>query len=353
MKRWWTFLVGVLISAVALYLAFRTTNWAEVVGAFGSLRYEYVILSVVVVVISDIMRGMRWSMLVQGRISMLDGFWLFNIGYLFNNVLPARLGEFARAILGGRQPGMTFTSALSSIVVERLFDLISVVILLGIALITLPLPDWATTSGVGVGAGALVGIIVLALAARYPGPALKVGVWALALIPGISRERATAFLAPFVDGLGAVSDLRNFAIGFGMSLACWAMSGLSTWLLMLAFWPTIPIPVAAFVLGAAGLGVAVPAAPASVGPFQAAVIGSLVAAGYDLSTSQSFSIALHLLTFAITCLLGIGGLLREGVSFGQVARQAQELKGHASADETLETLQPGREHRSADQDTLR
>ncbi len=325
MKRWWTFLIGLLISAAALYLAFRNANLAEMAGAFSSLRYEYVILSLVTVILSDVMRGMRWSMLVQGRISMTDSFWLFNVGYLFNNVLPARLGELARAILGGRRPGVTFTSALSSIVVERLFDLISVVILLGVALIALPLPDWATTGGIGVGLGSVAGVIVVALAARYPEPALKVGTWTLALIPGISRERANAFLAPFVDGLGAVSDWRNFAIGFGMSLACWAVSGLSTWLLMLAFWPAIPIPVAAFVLGAAGLGVAVPAAPASVGPFQAAVIGALVAVGYDLSTSQSFSIALWLSTLVVTCLLGIGGLLREGVSFGQVARQAQQL----------------------------
>lgn len=325
MKRWWTFLVGLLISAVALYLAFRTTNWAEVVGAFGSLRYEYVILSLIVVIISDIMRGMRWSMLMQGRISLADGFWLFNAGYLFNNVLPARLGEFVRPLLGRRRPGVTFTSALSSIVVERLFDLICVVILLSVGLVALPLPDWATTSGVTVGAGSLAGVIMLALAARYPGPALKAGVSTLALVPGISRERADAFLSPFVEGLGAVSDLRNFAIGFGMSLACWAVSGLSAWLFMLAFWQNVPIPVAAFVLGAAGLGVAVPAAPASLGTFQAAVIAACLAAGYDLSTSQSFSIALHLSTFVPTCLLGFAGMLREGVSFGQVARQAQAL----------------------------
>lgn len=331
MKRWWTFLVGLLISAVALYLAFRTTNWAEVVGAFSSLRYEYVILSLVVVIISDIMRGMRWSMLVQGRLSLLDGFWLFNVGYLFNNVLPARLGEFARAILGGRRPGVTFTSALSSIVVERLFDLISVVILVCIGLVALPLPEWATTSGTIVGGAALAGVIALALAARYPTPALKVGGWVLALIPGISRERVDAFLSPFVDGLGAVSDLRNFGIGFGMSLACWAVSGFSAWLLMLAFWPDVPIAVTAFVLGVAGLGVAVPAAPASVGTFQAAVIAACLAAKYDLSTSQSFSIVLHLSSFVPTCLLGFAGLLREGVSFGQVARQAQELKEQAPA----------------------
>jgi uncharacterized protein (TIRG00374 family) len=331
MKRWWTLLVGLLISAVALYLAFRTANWGEMVDVFGSLRYEYVILSLGVLLISDIMRGMRWSMLMQGRLSLMDGFWLFNAGYLFNNVLPARLGEFARALLGGRRPGVTFTSALSSIVVERLFDMISVVILLSIGLVVLPLPDWATTSGITVGIASIAGIIVLALAARYPEPALKVGVWAMTLIPAISRERANAFLAPFVDGLGAVSDLRAFIIGFGMSLACWAVSGLSAWLLMMAFWPSVPLTVAAFVLGAAGLGVAIPGAPASVGTFQAAVIVASLAAGYDESTSQSFSIALHLLSFIPTCLLGFAGLLREGVSFGQVARQAQELKEQVPA----------------------
>jgi uncharacterized protein (TIRG00374 family) len=333
MKRWWTFLIGVLISAAALFLAFRTTNWAEVVAVFGSLRYEYVILSLIVVLLSDVMRGVRWSILVQGRLSPVDGFWLFNVGYLFNNVLPARLGELARAILGGRRPNVTFTSALSSIVVERLFDVVSVVILLSIGLVALPLPDWAATGGITAGVGSLLGVVVLALAARYPAPALRIGVWALALIPGISREKASSFLSPFVDGLGAVSDWRNFASGFGMSLACWAVSGFSAWLLMLAFWPGVSIPIAAFVLGAAGLGVAVPAAPASVGTFQAAVIAACLAAKFDLSTSQSFSILLWLSSIAPTCLLGAAGLLREGVSFGQVARQAQDLKTQAPSVE--------------------
>src|SRR5690606_39647115 len=112
----------------------------QIIGAFRTARYGYVVLGLAGVVVTVLVRGLRWSVLTQGRLTVTDGFWLFNVGFLFNNVLPARLGEFARAYLAGRRPAMHFTSALSSIVVERLFDMVAVVVLIGAALLVLPLP---------------------------------------------------------------------------------------------------------------------------------------------------------------------------------------------------------------------
>ena len=83
---------------------------------------------------------------------------------------------------------------------------------------------------------------------------------------------------------------------------------------------------AIILLGAAGVGVSVPAAPSGVGPFEAAVIGVLSVIHYDLSLSQSYALANHALVVLVTVVLGLIGLAREGVSFGQVARQAQDWR---------------------------
>jgi hypothetical protein len=328
-KRWQTLLIGLVFSAVFLFLALRTASLPAILNAFRTARYGFVALAAVLVVLTVVARGVRWSALTQGRLSVADAFWLFNIGFLFNNVLPARLGEFARALLTGRRPGMHFTSALSSIVVERLFDMVSVVVLLGLVLLTLPLPGWATGAGALMGAASLAGIIVLAVAARIPDQALRVGSRLLSLVPRISRDRAHEFLKPFVDGLGAVSDVRTFVLGLALSIGAWLFSGLAVWVLMLAFWDSVPLMVGQLVVAAAGLGVAVPAAPSGVGPYEAAIIGVLTVIDYDADISRGFAFGLHILNFAITSLLGVLGLMREGISFGQVARQAEALRAHA------------------------
>lgn len=326
MKRWHTLAIGLLISAGALFLALRRANFAEIAAAFGSARYEYVGAAAAAFVGLTMLRGLRWSVLTQGRIRPLDGFWLFNIGFLFNNVFPARLGEIARAILAGRRPTMHFTSALSSIVVERLFDMVSVLVLFGIVLLGLDLPAWATTAGGAMGGGAMVGILILAYAARRPEGALNLGAGVLSILPGFSQERARAFLQPFIQGLGGVSSWRTFGLGMGLSILAWLLSGVLGWLLMLAFWERVPLIMGQLAIAAAGLGIAVPAAPSGVGPFEAAVIAVLTTVGYDEEISTSYAFTLHALNFGVTSLIGLIGLVREGTSFGEIAQAARNLR---------------------------
>lgn len=340
MKRWHTIVIGLIISGVFLYLSLRSADFKQIATAFRTARYGYVALAAASVLLTTLVRGLRWSVLTQGRLGVLDGFWLFNIGFLFNNVLPARLGEFARAFLAGRRPGMHFTSALSSIVVERLFDMVAVVLMIVLVLLVLPLPAWAAQAGAAMGAIALAGIVVLAVAVRRPGWALSAGASVLALLPGVERDRAHAFLLPFVEGLGGVSDLRTFTLGLGLSIFAWLVSGVAGWLLMLAFWPSVPIIVALLAVAAAGLGISIPAAPGGVGPYEAAVIGVLVGIGYNADISRSFAFALHGINFAMTTVLGLLGLLREGVSFGQVAEGARSLRTGVSAEEQAGEVEP-------------
>jgi hypothetical protein len=333
MKRWQSLLIGLVFSILFLIIVFLQADLAAMVEALRSARYGYVILGALLVIVNMALRALRWSILTQGRLGIVDSFWLFSIGFLFNNVLPARLGEVARAYLAGRRKDLHFTSALSSIVVERLFDLISVAVLIGLVLLGLPLPAWATTAGAAIGGGSLLGVGLLALAARYPDRALAVGERMLALVPRIGQERAHTFLSPFVEGLGGVSDLRVFSAGLAVSIFSWVVSGFSGWVLMLAFWDHVPFLMGQLVVAAAGLGVAVPAAPSGVGPFEAAVIGVLTASGYNADISRTFALITHGVNVVMTSLLGGIGLLVEGMSFGQVAREARAVQSSITSNQ--------------------
>lgn len=336
-KRWQTILIGLVISAIALFLALRQANWAEILKAFQTARYIYLVPAVLLTAFFLLLRGFRWSLLTKSRLSITDGFWLFNIGFLFNNILPARLGEIVRAMLAGRRPNMHFTSALSSIVVERLFDMVAVAAMVGVVLMTQDLPVVLKIAGAAMGGGALIGIGVLAYAAHHPEGALQLGMRLMAVLPKVDEEKADSFLKPFIEGLGGVSDWRIFAGGLALTFIAWAGSGIVGWLLMYAFWDNPPIMDGIMVIAAAGLGIAVPAAPSGVGPYHAAIIGALVTIGYNPNISRSFAFLVHILSFAQTTIFGIIGLLREGVSFGEMARAAQSLQEEQNTTDDTET----------------
>jgi uncharacterized protein (TIRG00374 family) len=329
MKRWQSLILGIVISTAALALALRQASISQVVEALGSARYEFVLACAAMVALGTLVRGWRWSTLTEGRLSAIDGFFLFNIGFLFNNVLPARLGEAVRAYLAGRHPEMHFTSALSSIIVERLFDMASVVMIIGALLLMLPLPGWATTAGVVMGGIALAGIGVLAVAAHYPRFVLQLGSRVLGLIPRFSEARGHTLLQPYVDGLAALRDWSVFFVGLGISILAWIVSCLAGWVLMLAFWNRPPLRDGFLAIAAAGLGISVPGAPSGIGPFEAAVTEVLAFVGYIREAAFGYALVLHAVNIATTSLLGMVGLLREGVSFKealQATEQQQESR---------------------------
>ena len=99
MKRWQSLLLGLIISVAALYVALRGAQLNRVAEALGTARYGFALLTIVIVGVSTYVRGLRWSAVLRGRLSPTRGFWLFNTGFLFNNVLPFRLGELVRAYL--------------------------------------------------------------------------------------------------------------------------------------------------------------------------------------------------------------------------------------------------------------
>jgi len=339
MKRWQSILIGLVISAVALFFALRQADLGAMAAAFQQARYEYIVLAAVLFFGLVVIRGVRWSVLTQGRLKAVDAIWLFSIGFLFNNILPAKLGEVARGALAGRRPSMHFSSALSSIVVERLFDMVSVVILFGVVLAGLGLPGWATQAGIVMGVLAITGLIVLAVAARMPDLALNVGSTLMALLPRIEKEHAHQFLEPFIDGLGGVSNWKTFAGGFFLSVLAWFASGFVGWVLMLAFFDQPPIIDGLLAVAAAGLGIAVPAAPSGLGPFHAAVIGVLTATDYPADAARSYAFALHGLNFATTSLMGVIGLLREGVSFKEVREAAESAQQATQANAATEAAE--------------
>jgi len=161
MKKRWRLILGIVLSALFVYLSIRDVDWAELWGLFSTGNYLWLIPAFAMLLVINYVRGYRWRLLMHPdtSLSLAKSFHYVNIGYLFNNILPAKAGEVVRTVLAGRIISGGFGQAVSSLLIERLLDVLTLVPLLLVLIPILDLPQWATRGGLIFGvAFALLGL---------------------------------------------------------------------------------------------------------------------------------------------------------------------------------------------------
>ncbi len=309
--RWAGILPGLLISVLALVSLARLADWHQVGLAWRQVPWWVFLAGWLLFVISMFARVFAWWVMLGGQVSAREALFALNEGYLLNNVLPLRAGELGRAMLLGERSGLGTFFVLSTIVIERVFDLALAAVVL---LMTIPLvlsADWVLS-------GVLTPLLVVAatlsglyLAARYRSrwtpkvvrflerwPALKNLLWA--------RLEAT------LEGFALLTNPAQFGLALGGMVLTWTLAVVEYTFLLHFFAPQAAWWWGAFVLGGAALGVALPSAPAALGVFEAAVVGALTLLGVDYEPALAYAVLAHALHFLTTTLLGAYALSREG-----------------------------------------
>jgi len=315
-------LLGVFISLVALALVLYFADLDQVAAALSLADYRLLPLVVLIFLASIGSRAVAWRTLLQEGASYGRVFLTLNEGYLLNNLLPFRLGEFGRALLLGRNTSLGFWGVLSTILLERIFD---VGIMAGLLLSTLPFvlgADWAQSAAMGAAALVLVGFTVLYLLARNRDWALRVFVGLIERVPLLrrfGRRRVEAFL----EGLTALVQARRFLKVLFWMLMAWGANVGWYYLLLQAFLPGGKLLWAGFAVGVAGLGVSLPSSPAYVGVLEAALVGGLALFGVDPSVALAFAVIAHGVYLSVTVLLGAYGLAREGESLASLYQRVR------------------------------
>jgi uncharacterized protein (TIRG00374 family) len=263
---------------------------------------------------------MAWRTTLIEQAAFKDTFFVLNQGYLLNNVLPFRLGELGRALLLGGRAGMRFWRVLSSIVIERVFDLgIAAGLLLG----TLPLvigAEWARSAALVAAALVVAGFVALFVMASKPQSVTGIlkaltKPWPKLQNWGIEQ------LEHFLEGLTALRDgWRFLRVAFWMLLT-WGFNIAWYYVLMLSFFPDATWLWVLFSIAVASVGVALPSSPAYIGVLEAALVGSLTLFGADEATALAYALVAHVLYFAITGILGLVGFWQQGQSLGDVYGQ--------------------------------
>ena len=313
--------IGLVISALALVVAFWGFQPARMWGVLQQGKYLFLLPLFVVMLIGLIVRARGWQILLGERITLTQAFFTINEGYLLNNVLPLRLGELARAYIVSRLSELKAGQVLATIVLERVIDAgISLATLLA-ALAFIVVPDWAARLVTGV--AILVGAAIVVLAVLLlRGDAL---VALLRRFPGRIFPILAHLMNDFRRGLDVLSRPTDLLRALAWNFLSWVMVWLQYWLLLKAFGDGGSLVSAILLAGVIAFGAAVPSSPGAVGLYELSAVAGLMIFGYARETALSIAIMGHAVQLLGTAGLGAWGLMRDGWTVLGLADQARGL----------------------------
>ena len=328
MKRW-QFWVGLAISLVFMYLALRGLEFGEFWETLKEANYWWLLPGIGMYFLAVWVRAWRWHYLLRPikAIPTRTMFPIVAIGYMGNNIYPARAGEILRAVVLKRNEEVPISASLATIIVERVYDGVVMLAFVFINLAELT----RLTGGSGLignisiqdvailGSGAFFGaLLVFLLAAMFPERTEKiVNLLVGRLVPERFREKVLDVSGRFLGGLESLRSPREALMVFLTSVVIWLLETGKYYFVMYAF----PFRVSFFALmlmnGIVNLATTIPSAPGYIGTFDAPGIAVLMAYGVEKALAAGYTIVLHVALWVPITLLGAFYLTREGLHWGE------------------------------------
>ena len=320
--RW---LPGVFISLVAfgaLYFLIKFQGQDAKID-FSVIKPSTIAAAVVLTMLSLVSTAMLWRPLLHNQPSFGKTLLIVNEGYLLNNIFPLKAGEVGRAVFMGKTTGLGTLHVLSTVVIERAFD---IAVAAGLFLATFPLVLGAENANKTMAVISLTVVVamfvLLYVMARYQEQVKK-----LVDRMGERWHFIKSFVAPKMEallrGLTVLTDGRQFLLAVFWVVVTWVIWVSVYYVVLLSLNPEAPLWWGVFVDSFLALGAAVPSAPAGLGVYEAALVGALSFFDIDVSVSLSYALAMHLLQFVVTGIFGLIGLIKEKQSFSDLFAELQ------------------------------
>lgn len=316
--------VGLAVTVIFLWLAARNVDFSQLGAILASARWRWLLVTVIICLLDLVIRAVRWRLLLSGAVKgpFFLMFRLQAIGLAVNNVLFARLGELARAVLGARELGAPLPAVLASIAVERALDVAALLTLFVAASAGVPeLVDAPVRRGaLLLLAGAVGALLFLVLAEKSldEGGLLEV------------RLRPWPKVHHFVEQLAlGAAVLKRPAAALpivALSLALWLIDAGAYWASAraLGLGSLMDYKRAILVLSWAGAGAAVPAAPGAIGTFEAMVKAILMKLGAGANDAFAYALFTHMVNYILVTVIGLVFLSRIGLSLGKLQSSLEE-----------------------------
>jgi len=277
------------------------------------------------------MRGARWRHFIAPvkEVSRWSSFTALCIGFMANMVFPARIGELARAYVIARRESIPKSSAFGTVVIERAFDGLSIVVMIMLIFAFIEPPEsqlefWKTLRVAGVSAS-------LFFIAFFAGMYLfhkqfRVMVWLVdnltGLMPGKSGEKTRDILESLRKGLDSLDHGHRLRRVIVWSAIIWGTAGIYNYMIFVAFGIDLPFSSGYLVNVSQVIGVMIPSAPGFIGVFHAATIAGLMFYGVDSELALSVALVIHIVMFTIMIIPGLVFLWMEQYSFSDIQHSA-------------------------------
>jgi uncharacterized protein (TIRG00374 family) len=333
MKKW-QFWLGVLISIVFTWLSLRGLHLNDFWQTVQKADYIWLVPGIGVYFVGVWIRAWRWHYLL-GPIKKIPTRTMFpvtTIGYMGNNIYPARAGEVLRAVILKRREGVPVSASLATIIVERIFD--GVVML---AFVFVNLPELAKLTGASgfvgniqqvavIGTGVFLGaLVIFLLAAMFPQVTAGIGLWMIErLTPKRLHAKIISLMNKFLDGLASLRSPFNVLMVFVTSVIIWLLETGKYWFVMHAFNFNVSFFALMLMNGIVNLATTIPSAPGYIGTFDAPGIAVLTAYGVDQAIAAGYTLTLHVALWLPITLLGAYFMAREGLKWSDDLRTEME-----------------------------
>ena len=330
MKKLLILLFGIAVSAACFAWSLQGTNPAQLRAAVQSADYRTLPLLMLFLFAFYWLKAMRWTwMLAPVRpLTTQQLFPPVMIGFAANNLLPAHLGEFVRVFLVSRRHDIPATTVLSTVVLERVFDVMAI---LGLFAISLQFADGLDERyrQAAIVLGGLSAVFVACATAFliWTDGCIRLFDWGLRMvrvIPEGLRTKLVGMVRAAGDGLHSLRSVKTILLIVVNSLAQWVLNGLIAWAALRAFQVDVSPTDGLIITAITAIAVMVPSTPGYFGVIQGAFKVSLVAMGIGADPSRVFAASMyyHMCMYIPVTALGLLFLLRQGMSLKDLTRAA-------------------------------
>jgi uncharacterized protein (TIRG00374 family) len=312
-------LLGVAISVVLVAYFFRTVDLHELAAQLSRTRWEWVLVGVVLAALGPWTRGRRWWYLFPPGSNPPGLVPATMIGYMANNILPLRAGEFVRVYVVARRWGHGFWTTLATLVVERVLDSLVVVLAMAVLVLCVPVPRTIEIVTVIVLVIDVAAVAALCFLVAAPAPSRRIVERLTRRWPPLQR-RVVGILETFVRGLLGVRTRAHFVPLVLWTAIVWILQAVAAWTMFRALHLDLPWLAGWVVLSFVGLGVAIPSAPGYVGVFHAAATIALTMFGVPSTAAFGYALLFHATQIIPVTVVGWAYLLHEHLSLADATR---------------------------------
>ncbi|NJM05081.1 flippase-like domain-containing protein [Candidatus Gracilibacteria bacterium] len=323
--RSWKLWIGLLVSVVFLTLALRGLDFAHFVDALRSANYWWLLPGVGVYFVTVLVRTWRWHYMLRHikAVPVQRLFPVVVIGYMGNNVYPARMGEVLRSYVLRRNEQVPMSASLATVVLERLFDGLVMLLFVFVTLPFVNLPTFLRATVIFFSILFLIALAVFFVIATHPERMARVYAWLVdRLLPERWRARVHGIFDSFVVGLQSLRSPRDMVLIFATSTLIWLGETLKYWFVMHAFPFEVPFYVLMLMTAVVNLATTIPSTPGYVGTFDAPGIAILTQFGVLQAIATGYTIVLHITLWLPITVLGAYFMLRQSIGWADLDRAA-------------------------------